>query len=54
MARSAKRVPLVDGAEVTGAARGVDEVDGAARGAGRRASGGVEATCGGHEVVGAV
>jgi hypothetical protein len=55
-AGSAKRCPLVGWAGVAGAARGAGGVDGAARGAGgvdgaargagRRASRGVEATCG--------
>jgi hypothetical protein len=49
-----KRVPLVDGARVAGAARGAGRVDEAARGARKRASGGVEATCGTGEVDGAV
>jgi hypothetical protein len=62
MTGSAKRVSLVDGAEVVGAARGACGVDGATRsaggvdravlGAGRRVSGGGEAICGRHGVVG--
>jgi hypothetical protein len=47
MAGSAKRVSLVDGA-----ARSAGGVDGAVLGAGRRASGGGEAICGRHGVVG--
>jgi hypothetical protein len=42
-AGSAKRVPLVDGPGVAGAARGAGAGDGVTRGAGRRASGGVGA-----------
>jgi hypothetical protein len=66
MAGSAKRVPLIEGAEVVGVggaargaggiggvARGASRVDGATRGADRHASGGVEATCGMDGVDGA-